>query len=112
MIRQKRVPKRASAFLKGVLAGETSSQEVLVRDISVDGALLDVKSPLRVFETITLDCGGSPINGIVAWSEETRLGVEFSELLTDEALLECIAGGMKVSAPRGYRAGSAQENRD
>jgi|GEM_PF-3423800 len=110
MILQKRVPKRAAAFLKGVLEGETSSQEVLVRDISVDGALLDVTIALRVFETITLVCGGSRINGIVAWSEKGRLGIEFAELLTNEALLACLAGRIKVSAPKGYRADLGREN--
>lgn len=106
MLLPKRNPKRAPAFVKGMLESEATSQEVLVRDISVDGALLDVSQSLRVFETITLVCGGSRINGIVAWSDETRMGIEFAELMTEETLLSCIKGGMQVSAPKGYLRGS------
>ena len=105
MIVQKRVPRRTPAFLKAVLQGEDSTQDVCVRDVSVNGALLDVVQPLRVFEMVTLNCGSSRVNGIVAWSEDGRVGMEFSELLTGDTLVDSLEQRMKISAPRVYQGG-------
>jgi hypothetical protein len=109
MILKKRVPKRTPAFLRATLKGEDSTQDVCVRNVSVNGALLDAKQPLRVFETVTLVCGESRVNGIVAWSENGRVGMEFSELLTNELLVDSLQQGMKVSAPQAYRDGRIGE---
>lgn len=103
MIVQKRIPKRTPAFVKGSLEGETSVQDVYVRDISDFGALLDVSRPLRQLETVTLVCGNSRINGIVAWSDETRMGVEFSDVVTGDTLKQYFGKQLKVSAPKSYR---------
>jgi hypothetical protein len=69
----------------------------------VNGALLDAPLQLRVFETVSLNCGDSCVNGIVAWSANGRVGMEFSELLTSELLVDSLQQRMKVSAPRSYR---------
>lgn len=104
MIVQKRNPRRTPAFLKAVLQGEDFAQDVCVRDVSVNGALLDVVQPLRVFEMVTLSCGNSRVNGIVAWSDDGRLGMEFSELLTGDTLVDSLEQRMKISAPRLYQS--------
>jgi PilZ domain. len=109
MIIRKRVPKRTTAFLQAVLKSEDATQKVCIRDISVNGALLDAERPLRVFEMVTLLCGDSSVNGIVAWSENGRVGMEFSELLTSDLLVDSLQRGMKVSAPRNYRNGRMGE---
>lgn len=108
MIVTKRNPRRAPAFLKAVLQGEDSTQEVCVRDVSVNGALLEVLQPLRVFEMVTLTCGNSRVNGIVAWSDDGRLGMEFSELLTGDTLVDSLEQRMKISAPRSYQGGQLE----
>lgn len=74
-----------------------------MRDVSVNGALLDVSLPLQAFEIVTLICGDTKVSGIVAWCNERRLGVEFSELLTCEILVDALNGRIKVSAPKKYQ---------
>lgn len=103
ILAQKRSPKRTSSFLKAKLKSEAMTQDVCVRDVSVNGALLDVTEALRVFEIVTLICGDTKINGIVAWSDQGRLGMEFSELLTCEILVDTISSQIKVSAPKIYQ---------
>ena len=104
----KRSSKRTPLFLSGRLEGESFNQDVRVRDISVDGALLDADHPLEVFEPITLICGLSRINGIVAWSEDGRVGVEFSEPVTGKTLTDTFQNKLRVSAPKSYRMGHDQ----
>ncbi|MFN3620138.1 PilZ domain-containing protein [Sphingorhabdus sp.] len=100
---QKRSPKRTASFLKAKLKSESLTQEVCVRDVSVNGALLDVAEPLRVFEIVTLICGDTQVNGIVAWSDQGRVGMEFSELLTSKLLVDALNSKIKVSAPKNYQ---------
>lgn len=57
IVAQKRSPRRTPSFLKGELQSENLTQTVCVRDVSVNGALLDVTDPLKVFEIVTLICG-------------------------------------------------------
>lgn len=102
LVAQKRIPKRSASFLKAELKSATLTQDVCVRDVSVNGALLDAAEPLRVFEIVTLTCGNTTVNGIVAWSDQGRLGMEFSELLTGETLVDSLKSRMKVSAPKKY----------
>lgn len=107
MLAQKRVPKRKPTFVRGMLEGENSSQEVYVRDLSVDGALLDINETLSVFKTITLICGNSRINGIVAWSTKDRLGIEFSEPMSGDTLVDSFNRSIRVSAPKKYKVNSS-----
>ena len=104
MLAQKRIPKRKATFVRGILESGNSSQEVFVRDLSVDGALLDVSETLSVFETITLTCGNSRINGIVAWSTNDRLGIEFSEPMSGDTLVDSFNTSIRVSAPKKHNA--------
>ena len=103
LVAKKRSPKRTTSFLKGELQSESYTQSVFVRDVSVNGALLDVIQPLKVFEIVTLMCGDTKVNGIVAWSDKGRLGIEFSELLTCEILVDSLKSQIKVSAPKSYQ---------
>lgn len=103
LVSKKRNPRRMTSFVKGELKSENLIQNVYVRDVSVNGALLDVIQPLKVFEIVTLICGVTEVNGIVAWSDKGRLGIEFSELLTCEILVDSLNSGIKVSAPKSYK---------
>jgi hypothetical protein len=103
MLAQKRVPKRSSVLVKGVLECKDLSQDVFLRDLSVDGARLDISRPLAVFEIATLICGDSRMNGIVAWSNDEQLGMEFSEPLNGQTLVGSADCFMRVTAPKNYR---------
>ena len=103
IVTQKRSPRRTPTFLKAKLQSDNFTQTVYVRDVSVNGALLDVTQHLRVFEVVTLICGDTHVNGIVAWSDQGRVGMEFSELLTCEILVDSLKSGLKVTAPKDYR---------
>ena len=80
-----------------------------MRDVSTDGALLDVQEPVKVFEMITLVCGRSRINGIVAWCEDGRAGVEFAEPISGKTLTDSLDAKLKVSAPKNYRDGETTD---
>ena len=103
IVAQKRNPKRMTSFLKGDLQSAHLTHSVCVRDVSVNGALLDATDPLKVFEIVTLICGETKVNGIVAWSDKGRLGIEFSELLTCDILVDSLKSRIKVSAPKSYQ---------
>lgn len=103
MIAHKRIPKRRSSFLKAELQSERITQAVCIRDISVNGALLDLTEPLGIFEIVRLICGNTKVNGIVAWYDEGRLGMEFAEPLSGTTLVDFLQGPMKVSAPTKYQ---------
>ncbi|MEP5937292.1 MAG: PilZ domain-containing protein [Erythrobacter sp.] len=108
----KRQTKRTSIFLHGSLERETGTQEVRVRDVSVDGALLDVSQPVAIFEPVTLVCGRSRITGMVVWTENGRAGVEFAEPITGSTLTDSLETKLKVSAPKNYRKGEIADSLD
>ena len=75
------------------------------REAAPDGARFDITAPLKVFEIVTLKCGDTKINRLVAWSEKGRLGIEFSELLTRDVLVDSLKGRINVSGPKGSATG-------
>jgi hypothetical protein len=101
----KRSPKRSPLFLRGRLKGSNDTQEVRIRDVSVDGALVDVMHTLPVDEAVLLICGHSCIKGRIAWADDSRVGVEFVEPISGDTLVDSLDQGMKVSAPRRYLEG-------
>lgn len=100
---QKRNPKRSSIFLGGHVEGPTGRQDVRIRNVSADGALIETSNPLSIEEGIVLSCGDAAINGRVAWGDGTLFGVEFAEPLTGTSLADATGSKMQVSAPRSYR---------
>ena len=98
----KRYSKRSPLFVKATLKAQSCQQEVRVRNLSVDGALLEGPLSPEVFETISLSCGSSRMNGIVAWAKDGRIGVEFSEPVNGETLLAAFQTQLRVSAPQTY----------
>lgn len=99
----KRLSKRLPMFVKARLKAQNSEREVYVRNLSVDGALLEGPDSPEVFEIISLECGSSLVNGIVAWAKDGHIGVEFSEPITGETLVQAINSKLRVSAPKTYR---------
>ena len=99
----KRFSKRSPLFVKARLKTQNSEQAVYLRNLSVDGALLEGPGSPKVFDTVSLECGSSHVHGIVAWAKEGRIGVEFSEPITGETLVQAINAKLRVSAPKTYR---------
>ncbi len=101
----KRQDKRSPTFLRGFLECDDQTLDVRVRDVSVNGALLDVSKEISVFVPMTLVCGLSRINGIVVWCENGRAGVEFAEPISGRTLTDSLENKLRVSAPKQYRDG-------
>jgi FKBP-type peptidyl-prolyl cis-trans isomerase 2 len=104
----KRSPKRSPLFLRGRLKCGADAQEVRIRDVSVDGALVDVSHSLPADQEVILVCGHSCLRGRIACADEGRVGIEFLEPLAGETLVDSLQQGMKVSAPRRYLEGKIQ----
>lgn len=98
----KRTPKRSRVLLKGVLEGARGQQDVRIRDISPEGALVEGADPPVVEEQVRLCCGKSVLEARVAWTDGAWFGLEFLAPASD-SLVEAVSGGLKVSAPRTYR---------
>ena len=103
MITQKRQPKRSRVLLLGLLEGASGPQEVRVRDVSTNGALVDASNQPSVGETVRLIVGDESIKGRVAWIDGAWFGVEFDEPLSAQTLADTVGNKLRVSAPRGYR---------
>jgi hypothetical protein len=108
----KRQSKRTPIFLRGTLELEDSIQDVRIRNVSVDGALVDVSDDIGTFQTATLVCGLSRINGIVVWSEDGQAGIEFAEPISGKTLTDSVQTKLRVSAPKQYREGEIADNSD
>jgi len=102
-IAQKRQPKRSHVLLVGQLEGESGSQEVRIRDVSTNGALVDAPDQPSVGEAVRLHVGEASIQGRVAWTDGAWLGVEFDEPLSGPALADTVGRKLRVTAPTSYR---------
>jgi len=100
---QKRKPKRSRVLLKAHLEAETGQQDVTIRDISTNGALVEASRPPSVGNDIQLTCGDSSMKGRVAWVDGSRFGVEFLAPIETPTLADAVRSRMNVSAPRSYR---------
>ena len=99
----KRRPKRLRTFLDGSLDTEKGPQEVRVRDISQEGALIETLNPPGTGEKITLLCSGHRLEGIVVWQKDSRSGIEFEHPLHSRIWNDLSCQPMRVGAPRNYR---------
>jgi len=100
---EKRQPKRSRVLLKAHLEAETGQQDVRIRDISTNGALVEASIPPAVGKDIQLSCGDSSMKGRVAWVDGSWFGVEFLGPIETPTLADAVRSRMNVSAPRSYR---------
>lgn len=99
----KRQPKRLRIFLDGSLAASSGLQEIRIRDISKDGALIEVLSPPDVHEKVSLVCSEHRFDGVVVWQKDTLCGIRFERPLRSAVLSDFSGQGLRVGASRNYR---------
>ncbi len=100
---KKRTPKRSRVFLHGHLQAKEGPQVVRIRDVSVDGALVEAPSPPPVGEEVQLICHNSNMQGQVAWIDGELFGMEFRTPLEESTLADAMGNQLRVTAPRSYR---------
>jgi len=100
---EKRQSKRSRVLLKAHLEGEAGQQDVRIRDVSTNGALVEASRPPSVGEEVQLSCGDSSMKGRVAWVDGSWFGVEFLAPIETPTLADAVRNQMNVSAPRSYR---------
>jgi len=99
---QKRTAKRSRLLLSATLEDAAGEHVVRIRDVSTEGALLEVTTSPATDEQVQLTCGDSTLTGRVAWVDGSWCGIEFLEPLTG-SLVDHLGNRLKVSAPRAYR---------
>jgi PilZ domain len=77
---ERRAAKRQRVFKAGTLEFDGSGVDCTIRNISPDGATLDVASPLGIPHEITLNIASSNKrqNCHIVWRKEKRIGVAFA----------------------------------
>lgn len=98
----KRKLKRPGTLLSGTVERTAGSQEVRVRDVSPEGALLEGDNLPPVDECVRLSCGTSNVLCQIAWIDGSWCGVQFLQPLAG-TLSHQIGSRLSVSAPRLYR---------
>jgi hypothetical protein len=99
---QKRTTKRSRLLLTGHLDGTDGPQEVRIRDVSSDGALVEAATAPAIQDQVRLMCGDTVLAGRVVWVDGAWCGIEFSEPISG-TLVDYTGNKLKVSAPRTYR---------
>lgn len=100
---EKRQPKRERALLHAHIEGDRGQQEVCIRDVSVNGALVETSSQPSIGEKVQLSCGDTSMTGQVAWVDGSWFGLEFATPLTTSTLADTVGNQLRVAAPRSYR---------
>jgi hypothetical protein len=106
---QKRAQKRSCVFLPARLECERDCEDVFVRDVSENGALLEAAVTPPIGATVRLSCGETSVEGRVVWRDSTWFGIEFSKQLKRGYLLEQTSARLRVSAPRAHRRETVQD---
>ena len=99
----KRQLKRRSAFLHATLSWDGGASRAIVRNLSRDGAMIELDIAPAVGSSITLIIGDYSIEAEVTRTEQGRLGLRFFETLAIDVWLQLAGSGMAVAAPRDYR---------
>ncbi|WP_338466269.1 PilZ domain-containing protein [Novosphingobium sp. ZN18A2] len=100
---RKRSRKRARVLLHGRLDGLSGPQDVRVRDISREGALVEVSTRPHVGEIVELTFGDTRVTGHAAWRDGSWVGMTFAEPLDGTTFVDATGNKLRVTAPRSYR---------
>jgi hypothetical protein len=76
---EKRTTNRSRVFKAGTIEFGGSAIDCTIRNVSNDGAALDVASPVGIPEkfTLVLPSDGQTFPGRIVWRKERRIGVVF-----------------------------------
>ena len=93
-VKDRRRHGRAAVLLRARLRTGDGEVRGFVRNLSQTGAMMDVHHALTPDAGVTLSCADRQIKARVAWTEQRRLGLEFSIPL-DEAAVAAMVSSKK-----------------
>ncbi|MEM9310424.1 MAG: PilZ domain-containing protein [Pseudomonadota bacterium] len=106
----KRQSKRVRVLLDALLVSSVGEVEVRVRDVSQEGALLEVGDNAPHQGEITLFFLDHSQQGSIAWREGSWLGVHFDQALPKSVWKALSTKRLRVGAPRTYRHDEIEED--
>ncbi|MBO9377861.1 EAL domain-containing protein [Sphingomonas histidinilytica] len=73
---------RVAVLRSATIRSARGTEPARIRNLSRSGAMLECAIPFRPGEAVTLDLGhGKPVEGVIRWADEDRVGVAFDEPL-------------------------------
>ncbi|MEM6858033.1 MAG: PilZ domain-containing protein [Pseudomonadota bacterium] len=110
----KRRPKRVRVLLDGHIQTTEGETPVRVRDLSREGALIEVDehSIFDVNASVKLAFLTHEVEGCVAWREGSWLGITFKRNLSAAVWKELSGKQLRVGAPRKYRHDTVEEDEE
>lgn len=106
----KRQPKRTRLWLTGAIGRADWKQEIHIRDLSKEGALLTCEMPPPVDTMLNLYCESFEIKARVAWVGNHYAGLQFLSPLDTPALRQLLGAALRVGAPRSHTGFDAAED--
>ncbi|BCI69457.1 pilZ domain protein [Sphingomonas sp. S17] len=91
-----RAQRRDSLLLMAAvtLAGDPTSRDVRVRNISEGGLMAELAIPVEIGTAIMFDLRGiGPVSGRVAWCTQGRVGVAFDRPIDPKLVRKPVGGG-------------------
>jgi hypothetical protein len=90
-VKDRRRHGRAAVLLRAKIASAKGEVRGFVRNLSQTGAMMDAHHGLAADMMVTLACAEMEIPARVAWTEQRRLGLEFSKPLDETAVATMVA---------------------
>ena len=99
---ERRTDQRYMSVLQaGKIITDTFQELCLIRNISSSGVMADIFAPLEIDSPVRIELKvGATVRGTVRWIDESRVGIEFDEIVDIHALLAPHSGRMAPRAPR------------
>ena len=93
--------RHVSLYRVGALTVAGRRELCVVRNVSTGGLMLTAYSPIEPGARIAVEFKqGEPVQGIVAWSDSSSVGVRFDEAVDVAAILANPAEGLRPRMPR------------
>jgi hypothetical protein len=96
--KDRRVYERTAVFIRASLETPNGELRAFLRNISRSGALLDGENNLATNTPVTLRCGDFVMPARVAWARPKRIGLAFSEVITDEQVAAFVGSKSRRAA--------------
>ena len=95
----RRSQKRNNVYLEGTLSANDVVQPTVIRNISIFGALVECQDPPARDCPVTLEHADLKLEGSVLWSNGQRVGLRFSQTLSNEVLEAAVGSSLRMTAP-------------
>lgn len=106
----KRQAKRARVLLAAKLETPNGTIDARLRDLSRKGALLECGKPPVAGTELVFKRGGTAVPARVAWSDSSRLGLEFHEMIDESEVLVQLGRRGKAAHADVYSEPTAYRN--